>query len=158
MTAFYSNIYINNLNPFPVSLSVSFPGNVIETGEWALSQTSLAPFDPNAHLVGWVSRDVGIKDGVPYTMLINVSDTQNNLIVSANIGLTGTFASSDIQIGAQNSFFTDTGHSDDGPFTDTWTDAQGNPWAIEFNYGSLNSSGYYDVVYSFYQRAPGQSS
>lgn len=157
-SAFYSNIYINNLNPFPVNLTVTFPLSPIESGDWGQLQSSLAPFDPVNHQVAWVSRDAGIKDKQSYTMLVNVNDAQNNLIVSANIELTGTFASSDIAIGAQNSFFTDTEHANDGPYTDTWTDSQGNRWAIEFNYTSPNASGYDDVVFSFYMLAPGQNS
>lgn len=153
----YSNIYVNNLTPFVVNLDVTFPGNAIESGEWALVSPALQPFDAANHLVAWVSRDVGIHDGESYTTLLNVSYVDGTPIVSANIGLTGTLLGSDITIGAQNAELSDTGHGGDGPYSDTWTDPNGQTWAIEFNYLGINASGYDDVLYNFFMTVPGES-
>lgn len=148
-------VYLNNLTPLNVTLTVTFPGNAIGAGDWQQLQTSLGPFDPN-NQVAWVDRNEGIHDGETYTMLVNVIDAAGTTIVSANIGLTGTATSSDMTIGAQNAYFTDTGHADDGPYTDPWTDGNGQTWVIEFDYLSPNVSGYDDVVYSFFQTVAGQ--
>lgn len=150
-----TNVYINNLTPLTVDLTVTFPGNSIAAGDWGQTQTSLQPFDP-ANQVAWVNRDVGISDGESYTMLVNVNDSSGNLIVSANLGLTGTWDSSDITIGAQNSYFTDPGGAA-GPYSDAWTDANGQSWAVEFSFSLLpNSSLYYDVIYNFFMTTQGQ--
>lgn len=150
-------IYLNNLTPYIVGITVTFPGNTIASGDWQQLQTSLQPFDGVDHCVAWVDRNEGVHDGVSYTMLVNVSSPADAPIVSANIGLTGTFVSSDITIGAQNAQFSDVGHADNGPYTDAWTDANGQTWAIEFNYLGINSSGYDDVIYNLFMTVPGQA-
>jgi hypothetical protein len=151
-------VYLNNLTPLIVGIDISFPGNAIAAGDWQQLETSLEPFDGVNHCVAWVDRNVGIHNGESYTMLVSMMSPANQLIVSANIGLTGTFASSDITIGAQNDFFTDDGHADDGPYSDSWTDASGQTWAVDFNYLGMNSSGYDDVVWNVFMTVPGQAS
>lgn len=153
MVDFYSNVYINNLTPGPVSLTVS---TTVSDGDWSQLQTSLQPFDGVNHEVLWVSRNTGISDGDTYSLLIQVGTPGGTEIVTANIGLKGTFAGSDITIGAQNRYFTNTGHSDDGPYTNTWTDANQQTWAVEFDYLPPNASLYDDVIYNFFMTVPGQ--
>jgi hypothetical protein len=144
-----SNVYVNNLSPWRVNLTVSFPGNVIADGDWALLQPTLEPFDAGRHEVAWVTRDIGIKNGKFYTMLVDVRDPETSAIIfSVNIGLKGSLTSSDITIGAQSSAFVDTGNAKDGPYTHTWTDAQGHRWRLDYDYGPSNSSLYHDVVYT----------
>ncbi len=148
-------VYLNNLTPLSVNLTVTFPGNQIDAGDWAQLQTSLQPFGLD-NQVAWVDRDVGIHDGESYTMLVNVNDSSGNLIVSANIGLTGTLTSSDITIGAQNSYFDDPGGGE-GPYSAAWTDSTGQSWAVELSFSPLpNSSLYYDAIYNFFMTIPGQ--
>jgi len=150
-----TNVYINNLTPLTVDLTVTFPGNSIAAGDWGQTQTSLQPFDP-ANQVAWVNRDVGIHDGESYTMLVNVNDSSGNLIVSTNLGLTGTLLSSNLTIGAQNSYFNDPG-GNAGPYSDAWTDANDQSWAVEFSYSLLpNSSLFDDVIYNFFMTTQGQ--
>jgi hypothetical protein len=150
-----TNVYLNNLTPLPVNLTVTFPGKPIADVDWGQVQTTLQPFDVNNN-VAWVNRDEGIKDGESYTMLVNVNDTSGNLIVSASIGLTGTWDSSTISIGAQNVYFEDPGGAN-GPYSDAWTDGAGQSWAVEFSYSLRpNSSFYSDVIYNFFMTIEGQ--
>src|SRR6266849_5594955 len=62
-----TNVYLNNLTPLTVNLTVTFPGNPIAAGDWGQLQTSLQPFDAN-NQVAWVSRNKGIHNSDSYTM------------------------------------------------------------------------------------------
>ena len=153
-----SNVYINNLTPWRLGISAGVSvvspsdGKPVPSGDWGQFVQVLGPFDALNNKVAWIDRSSGIQDGTTYQFLINVADPQSNPIVSINVGLTGTFWSSHMTVGAQNQYFNDVGHTENGPYHDAWTDAAGNQWGIDFDFGPSNSSGFADAVYTFYVR------
>ena len=116
----------------------------------------MAPFDATHHKVAWVSRGSGVTNGETFTLQLQVSSPAEGTIVQGVITLTGTFAGSDMVIGAQNQSFTDLNLADNSA-SNTWTSpTTGDKWAIEFGFTNMNPSGYDDVYYTLFTVVGGQ--